>query len=60
MTYLSGYSSTLLNLFSEKGLDGIKEYTPRKALDEILTNKRYDFLERYLTKYFVKRHIKWD
>jgi hypothetical protein len=60
VTYLSGYSSTLLNLFTEKGIEGLREYTPRKALHEVLSHERYNFLDLYLKKYFENTHLKWE
>jgi hypothetical protein len=44
-TMLSGYNATLLNIFVEKGLDGLKKYTPSNMLSELLNNNRYKFLD---------------
>ena len=48
---LSGYSSTLLNVFCEKGIDGLREFTPRKMLKDILDNERYSILENDVKEY---------
>jgi len=53
-TMLSGYSSSLLNVFCEKGIEGLKEFTPRKALENLLANPRYNVLEEDLLS-----HIRW-
>ena len=45
VTMLSGYSSVLLNTFYEKGMDGLKSYTPYKMICDILNNERYSCLE---------------
>lgn len=45
VTMLSGYSSVLLNTFYEKGMDGLKNYTPYKMICDILNNERYMCLE---------------
>ena len=42
---LSGYNATLLNVFVNKGLKGLKECSPTTLLDELLGNERYKFLE---------------
>ena len=42
---MSGFSPGLLNLFCEKGLEGILQCTPWNMLTEALNNKRYDTLE---------------
>ena len=45
---LSGASPNSLNLFSEKGIEGLKEITPWNMLQECLKNKRYDELDTAL------------
>jgi hypothetical protein len=42
VTYLSGFSSSLLNLFCEKGVDELKKITPDLHLKELLDDKRYN------------------
>jgi len=42
ITALSGYNATLLNIFCNKGLSGLKEFTSNKTLENILKNNRYD------------------
>lgn len=41
VTFLSGYSSTLLNVFATKGLDALREVTPYTMLNDLLNNNRY-------------------
>jgi len=41
VTFLSGYSSTLLNVFATKGLDALREVTPYTMLKDLLNNNRY-------------------
>jgi hypothetical protein len=41
---VSGYNSTLLNAFSEKGIDAFKKITPFKMVKDILNNPRYDLM----------------
>lgn len=52
VTMLSGYSPVLLNIFSEKGLDGLREYTPGKMLYDLLHHERYKPMEKFLYKFF--------
>ena len=51
VTFLSGYSSALLNLFCEKGLDALREGTPSTQLDELLSNRRYDAMNKIIADY---------
>jgi hypothetical protein len=53
VTMLSGYSPVLLNVFCEKGLDGLREYTPFKMLCDLLNHERYKQLENYVYKMFM-------
>ena len=46
VTMLSGYSSTLLNLFCEKGIEELKGCTPYKMLCELLNHERYLPMEK--------------
>jgi hypothetical protein len=45
VTMVSGYNELLLNAFSEKGMEALKEITPLKMLKDILKNDRYKFLD---------------
>lgn len=45
-TMLSGFSPVLLNLFCEKGVDGLEGYTPWTMLLESLDHPRYNMLNR--------------
>jgi len=41
ITFLSGYSSSLLNVFTDKGLGALRRVTPFSALNDLLKVKRY-------------------
>uniref|UniRef100_A0A6C0HS88 TROVE domain-containing protein n=1 Tax=viral metagenome TaxID=1070528 RepID=A0A6C0HS88_9ZZZZ len=43
-TMISGFSPLLLNLFCEKGVDGLENYTPWSMLEESLQHPRYDII----------------
>lgn len=45
---LSGFSPMLLNLFCEKGIDCLEDFTPWAILKESLNNPRYDAFDRIL------------
>lgn len=49
VTMLSGYSSVLLNEFSQKGMEAIREYTPYKMLKSILQNERYGMVDEMVS-----------
>ena len=51
-TMLSGYNSTLLNVFCDKGIDALKEFTPWRMLDDLLANPRYAVMEEDIISYF--------
>jgi len=53
VTYLSGYNSTLLNVFCNKGVTALKECTPRKILTDLLDNPRYEIMEETLIAQFA-------
>lgn len=46
VTMLSGYSAVLLNAFQQKGIDGLREFTPYKMICDVLNNERYKIMER--------------
>jgi hypothetical protein len=46
VSMMSGFSPALLNVFCEKGVDGLREYTPFNTLIESLKNERYDGYEQ--------------
>lgn len=48
---LSGYSSALLNVLCDKGIDELKEFTPRRMLHDILSNERYSILDEDVDVY---------
>lgn len=47
-TMLSGYSSSLLNVFCNRGIEGLKEFNPRQAMEDLLSNARYNVMEEDL------------
>ncbi len=51
-TALSGYSSALLNVFCDKGIDALKEFTPRKMLEDLLGNPRYAVMEEDIISHY--------
>ena len=51
-TALSGYSSTLLNVFCDKGIEALKEFTPRKMLEDLLANPRYAVMEEDIITHY--------
>lgn len=57
ITALSGYNSSLLNVFCNKGIEGLKEFTPKKTLENILGNTRYDKMNQDIMM-FIKDVIK--
>jgi len=56
VTMLSGYSAVLMNAFQNKGLEGLKEYTPYKMICGVLNNDRYNVLDNYFYKEFAMKH----
>jgi hypothetical protein len=46
ISMMSGFSPALLNIFCEKGVDGLREYTPFNTLIESLKNQRYNGFEK--------------
>jgi hypothetical protein len=53
VTLLSGYSSTLLNIFCNKGIIALREFTPQKLLEDLLSNPRYITLEETIIARFA-------
>ena len=53
VTMMSGYSSALLNVLSDKGMEGLKEFTPARMLMDILNNDRYSILDEDLYEYYA-------
>jgi hypothetical protein len=51
VTFLSGYSSTLLNIFATKGLSALREVTPYTMLNDLLNNNRYIPLVENVTEW---------
>ena len=43
----AGFSPALLNMFCERGVDGLKEMTPWKMLNETLNHARYRNFEMW-------------
>ena len=46
VSMMSGFSPVLLNVFCEKGVEGLKEYTPWLTFLHSLNNERYNVFER--------------
>ena len=44
VTMLSGYSSVLLDVFCNKGIEELKKYTPFSALVDLLEDERYEIM----------------
>ena len=51
ITFLSGYSSTLLNVFCNKGIDALREVTPYSMLQDMLNVDRYTPLEENIANW---------
>jgi len=51
VTALSGYSSTLLNVFCDKGIGALKEFTPQRMLQDLLNHERYTIMENAVISY---------
>jgi hypothetical protein len=45
VSMMSGFSPALLNVFCEKGVDGLQQYKPWNTLQDSLNNKRYNGFE---------------
>jgi hypothetical protein len=45
VSMMSGFSPSLLNVFCQKGVNGLKNYTPWNTLNETLNNSRYAVFE---------------
>jgi hypothetical protein len=54
VSMMSGFSSTLLNVLCEKGVEELKQFTPRKMLTDLLSNERYDILDQDLIEYYCE------
>lgn len=48
ITFLSGYSSTLMNVFCTKGIEALRESTPMALLRDLLNSDRYAIVEQYI------------
>ena len=53
VTFMSGYNSILLDNFSNKGMEVIREYTPTTVLENMLDNPRLRCLEVRLMSEFA-------
>ena len=53
VSMLSGFNSTLLNAMCDKGIDALKEFTPRKMLRDILAHERYTVMEPEVREFVV-------
>ncbi len=50
---MSGFSTTLLNLFCDKGLTALKCCTPLSILEKTLNNERYKIMSDRLNQEFM-------
>jgi len=50
VSMMSGFSPALLNVFCEKGVDGLQEYTPWHTLLSSLNNERYSAFDKVFKK----------
>lgn len=57
VTMLSGFSSVLLNAVCDKGIDSLKEFTPRRMLRDILNCERYAVLENDVRDYIISKTV---
>ena len=48
VTMFSGYNSSLLNVFSEKGMEELVKITPWDMLKTTLNNSRYECLDKWI------------
>ena len=48
ITFLSGYSSTLINIFCDKGIDALRETTPITMLRDLLNTDRYNIVDSFI------------
>uniref|UniRef100_A0A6C0KIU4 Uncharacterized protein n=1 Tax=viral metagenome TaxID=1070528 RepID=A0A6C0KIU4_9ZZZZ len=53
ITLYSGYNAKMLNYFTSNGLSSLKYQTPYIMLQDMLSNRRYKSLERYIYNYFI-------
>ena len=44
VTMLSGYNPVALNIFCEKGVEALQEFTPMKMFKDILDDDRYKIM----------------
>ena len=50
VSMLSGYNSSLLNTFCNKGFDELKKFEPIQFVKDILANERYNYVEEGLNQ----------
>jgi len=53
VSMMSGFSSSLLNLFCEQGIDALQSCTPWSMLEKSLANKRYEIMSNKLYEVIV-------
>ena len=51
VSFLSGYNSTLLNVFETKGINELRKMTPYRLISDILNNNRYDIGSDFIKRY---------
>ena len=55
VTMLSGYNPVALNVFCEKGVEALQEFTPYKMFTDILNADRYQIMHRQRDMYLIGR-----
>ena len=53
VTMLAGYNSVLLNALCDKGIDALKEFTPRRMLRDILNHLRYKVMAEDVRQFVI-------
>lgn len=49
---ISGFSPVMLNIFADKGVDGLKTFTPINMLKNLLNNERYNLYNNFVHNCF--------
>jgi len=57
VTMLSGYNSVLLNALCDKGIDALKEFTPRRMLRDILNCARYQVMTNDVWEFVIESKL---
>ena len=52
VTMVSGYSDTILNAFLDKGVGGLRKFTPYNMFLELVNSENYNMMSQYFNQYF--------